>query len=160
MEKMVGEMGKRMRDDGWKGLFGVDVILDSKTGKIYLLEINARQSASATYESQLQKKSNPSGLSVFEAHLASLLGLSTFNLQPSTILDGAQIIARHTNAHIDTGGLATKLRQMNLTVIEYENNAHNADALRIQSGHSLIENVNILNDTGKQIASILNPHGN
>lgn len=153
---MVQDIGKKMRNDGWKGLFGVDVILDSATGKVYLLEINARQPASTTFESQLQKKTNPSGLSVFEAHLASLLKLT--NLQTyklTTVSDGSQIIQRVTKRPLDVKRAAYELRQTGFSVIEYENKAYNTDALRIQSDHSLIQHHGILNDTGKRAVQCL-----
>ena len=52
--KIATDVGNRLRDSGWKGLFGIDVVLEQSTGKLYLLEINCRQPASTTYESQLQ----------------------------------------------------------------------------------------------------------
>jgi len=54
-KKIATDVGNRLRDYGWKGLFGIDVVLEQKTGKLYLLEIDCRQPASTTYESQLQQ---------------------------------------------------------------------------------------------------------
>ena len=53
-KKIVNEAGEKMQQDGWKGLFGIDIVVEKSTGKLYLIEINARQPASATFESQLQ----------------------------------------------------------------------------------------------------------
>lgn len=56
-KKIAVDVGIRLRESGWKGLFGIDVVMEQKTGKLYLLEINCRQPASTTYESQLQSSS-------------------------------------------------------------------------------------------------------
>ena len=54
-KQIVTEIGRKLSKDGWKGLFGIDIIMDEKNGRLYLLEINARQPASTTFESQLPK---------------------------------------------------------------------------------------------------------
>ncbi len=59
--EMARALGARMESAGWRGLFGIDAIIDEKSRKIYLLEINARQPASVTCESILQKSSSPAG---------------------------------------------------------------------------------------------------
>jgi len=53
-KKIVEDVGQNFVKCGWKGLFGIDVVLEEKTGKLYLLEINARQPASTSCESWLQ----------------------------------------------------------------------------------------------------------
>ena len=53
-KKIATDVGLKLQKAGWKGLFGIDVVVDDKTNKLYLLEINCRQPASTTYESQLQ----------------------------------------------------------------------------------------------------------
>ena len=58
-KKIANDVGQRMKKFGWKGLFGIDVVIDKKTGRLYLLEINARQPASASFESGLQQFSFP-----------------------------------------------------------------------------------------------------
>ena len=82
-------------------MFGVDIIAEEKTGRLFLQEINARQPASTTFESQLQQKSEvrnqKSEITTFEAHLASLLNLPNDNYTLISIHDGAQIIQRVTN---------------------------------------------------------------
>ncbi len=52
--EMVATIGNQLRQSGWRGLFGVDVMYDEDKKKLFLIEINARQPASATFESQLQ----------------------------------------------------------------------------------------------------------
>ncbi len=88
---MSKAVGAKMSLEKWLGLFGIDVILDGKSRKIYLLEINARQPASTTCESILQK-SIGKNMTTFEAHIAALLGEKVRNIQK--ISDGAQIVLR------------------------------------------------------------------
>lgn len=89
---MAKKIGEKMKASGWKGLFGIDVV---QGDRVYLLEINARQPASATYESTLQKTNT-----VFENHIKALLGEP---LHPNTpITEGKQIIDRRTMTWIRT----------------------------------------------------------
>ncbi|HEY9583739.1 MAG TPA: ATP-grasp domain-containing protein, partial [Candidatus Paceibacterota bacterium] len=89
IEDMARKIAEKMRRDGWKGLFGIDVIYNEERDCINLIEINARQSASATYESQLQKK-NADHTTIFEAHIKALLH-EPITKPTIQINDGAQI---------------------------------------------------------------------
>lgn len=97
-------VGEKLRKDGWKGLFGIDVIVDERNGQLFLLEINARQPASTTYESQLQHEArsmkHEARLTTFEAHLAALLGEPLVNYSLIPIDDGAQIFLRNADGDI------------------------------------------------------------
>lgn len=86
-------VGSKLRKSGWKGLFGVDIIRDANDGSMYLLDLNARQPASTTFESQLQKESDPNGLSIFEAHLLALLD-SDIDQELTVIESGKRTINR------------------------------------------------------------------
>lgn len=155
IEKIGKKIGKKLRNDGFKGLFGIDVIQDKNTDKIYLLEINARQPASTTYESQLQKQKDSSGLTTFQAHLLSLLNK---NIEQNiiNINKGAQIIYRNQkNKNLNTEKALDKLEQEQLDIIEYENKKPNSEKLRIMTKDSLIEQPDKLNTQGKKIANIL-----
>ncbi len=89
---MALKIGADMKELGWKGLFGIDVL---QGDKLYLIEINARQPASATYESTLQKTNT-----IFENHIKALLGEP---LHPNTVITGGkQIIDRRTMTWIRT----------------------------------------------------------
>ena len=97
--KITKLVGKKLINNGWRGLFGIDVILDSKKKKWYLIEVNARQPASTTYESQLQesqksKVKSQKYITTFEAHLASLLKVEYTGEKLIAIKEGAQIIQR------------------------------------------------------------------
>lgn len=86
------KVGEKMKAAGWKGLFGIDVL---QADRVYLLEINARQPASATYESTLQKTNT-----IFENHIKALLGEP---LHPNMVITGGkQIIDRRTMTWIRT----------------------------------------------------------
>lgn len=145
-------VGKRLKANGWKGLFGIDTIKDAKTGKMYLLEINARQAASAVYESTLQKAADPGSPTLFEAHIAALLRhLGPFHT--AQIQSGAQIVSRvtHTPHAVDT----TTLRAHDLAITAYENTLHNKELFRIQSKVGIMESHNTLNALGKTISSCI-----
>ncbi len=147
IENIAKIVGKRLKVDGWRGLFGVDVIKDSKSGKIYLLEINARQPASAVFESKLQGNKT-----IFKAHMAALENRLTLS-GISKITDGAQIVKRLTNKkfNIDIPSLESK----NLTVMKYENNIYNKELFRIQSTKGIMESHNTFNELGNFIKSCL-----
>jgi len=71
---MATQVGKVMLQDGWKGLYGIDVIVGINRGdKLYLLEVNARQQASASLETQLAHKKEASG--PMDWHLKSFAGI-------------------------------------------------------------------------------------
>ncbi len=92
IKEIALKVGERMRAAGWKGLFGIDVVHGDR---VYLLEINARQPASATYESTLQKTNT-----IFENHIKALLGEPLHTNTPITA--GKQIIDRRTMTWIRT----------------------------------------------------------
>lgn len=150
-KKIANDVGKKLARDGWIGLFGIDSILDDATGKIFLIEINARQPASTTYESELQKKNT-----TFEAHLAALLGLpaKAYKLQP--IQNGAQIIQRMNNSQLPiTKQIQNKLKKNGLNIIPYTNSTPGSDLLRIQSKKSFMAGHNQFNVLGESIKKIL-----
>ncbi len=147
-------VGERMRKEGWKGLFGIDVIQDSQTKEIFLLEINARQPASATFESQLQTRR---GIvpTIFEAHLAALTdndeSLTTDSVR--NIRDGAQIVQRvTTTAHAVN---IANLESQGLSVTPYENAEHNKELFRIQSNEGIMSAHNVLGERGESIRSCI-----
>jgi len=167
-KKIVNDIGDKLRNDGWKGLFGVDIVVEESTGKLYLVEINARQPASTTFESQLQtnthnlqpKADQPwaekpkTYLTTFEAHLASLLDIDLSDHELIKIKDGAQIISRITDhvTHIDPETIQ-HLEKENFILTKYDNTKHGSDLLRIQSKKSIIESHNKFNELGEKILS-------
>ena len=148
-------VGERMRRDGWKGLFGIDVIQDEKTREIFLLEINARQPASTTFESQLQRRLGITP-TVFEAHVAALRESAdeSFDASPMrNVSDGAQIVQRVTAKPrlVDVPAIESR----GLSVTTYENVEHNKELFRIQSNESIMKAHNTLGERGEFIRSCI-----
>ncbi len=55
IRQIATDVGEKLITNNWRGLFGIDVIVERETGKVFLIEINARQQAGATFESYLQQ---------------------------------------------------------------------------------------------------------
>lgn len=155
--RMATDVGLQMARDGWKGLFGMDVIVDEKTGQLYLIEINARQPASTTYESELQKNKSKETLTSFEAHLMSLLALPI--ISPLTALTtGSQIIQRVTSAIKRVAPISKQaLSRLPVKTMYYTNTDLGADLLRIQSKNGIIKRPGELNVLGTTLAYTLDP---
>lgn len=160
-ELIAKKVGQRLLKDGWRGLFGIDVILDKKTQKLYLIEINARQPASTTYESQLQKHVSRImyHVSSFEAHLASLLKLDPDHYELIKITNGAQIIQKVTKDSLQIKQrfkkIGQQLKRNHFNTITYNNTDPETDLLRIQSTRGIIEEHNQFNEYGKKIIHCL-----
>lgn len=151
-------VGKRLIVSGWKGLFGIDVIEDEKTGKLYLIEINARQPASTTCESQLQETKN--SLTTFEAHLASLLKLNAEEYELTPLHNGAQVVKRIIDTEpnillIQKKKLKEKLEAEHFKTIVYNNKNPGSESLRIQSTKGIMKQNNEFNELGKKIIQCL-----
>ncbi len=157
---MAREVASALRNLGWVGLFGIDAIWSTKESRWYLIEINARQPASASYESELQNKikKDESTLTVLEAHVKALLGEPLDEVTLVKISDGAQIIQRVTKKITSVTQLeeaSKKLTENNFKVIPYNNTEHNSDLLRIQSTTSIIETDREFTDVGIEIKDII-----
>lgn len=155
-KKMVSEIGKKLWYSGWKGLFGVDAIVEEKTGKIYLIEINARQPASTTYESELQsmktrEHENTRTVTTFEAHLASVLEVPYSGEQIATVENGAQVIVRVPDEGKRGKEKGKSLGNAGFNVIEYDNSKPGTDWLRIQSTNAIMKAHNEFNEVGEKI---------
>lgn len=152
--RLANTVGVRLARSGWLGLFGIDAVFDPASGSTYLLEINARQPASATFESKLQSiarsDANPEP-TIFEAHVMALTGQrAEATIAP---ISGAQIVKRATTAKqsVDVAALKAK----GLSVIEYDNVEHNKELFRIQSTAGIMEGHGTFNELGKSIASCI-----
>ncbi len=159
-DMLVREVADTLRELGWVGLFGIDAIWSTKESRWYLIEINARQPASASYESELQfsAKQDDDTITILEAHLKALLDEPLGNYSLIKISDGAQIIQRVTKkitslAQVEEA--SKKLTEKNFKVITYNNTEHNSDLLRIQSKTSIIETDNEFTDIGARIKDII-----
>ena len=157
IRETITKLGAKMAKGSWRGLFGIDLIRDARTGRLYLIEINARQPASSTFESSLQmsaRAAGATGMTIFEAHIAALLGEP---LQPIiTIKDGAQIVQRVTSAVKSAPASAAEpLAAAGYETVSYTNTEPNADLLRIQSAHAIMAGHNEFNRHGKEIVRII-----
>ena len=171
-------VGERMRKSGWLGLFGIDCIYDIERDNLHLIEVNARQPASTTYESQLQEQIRELAAdhftthqTIFEAHIAALRNKNTetktkpvrvqARAQIVEINDGAQIILRISalkelrKTDDEIAKISAGLRAQKYTVIEYTNVKPGMDMLRIQSERGIMESHNKFNARGKKILEIV-----
>jgi predicted ATP-grasp superfamily ATP-dependent carboligase len=158
IETMVGEIGSKLRESGWRGLFGIDIMRDDEYNRIVLIEINARQPASTVFESQLQqefRRQGLAGLTIFEAHIHALTDEPiTQHLIP--INDGSQIIQRVTKLLKTVSPVTVQnLKALGHNVIAYTTDALNSNILRIQSDKGIMETHNKFNARGKEILTIL-----
>ncbi len=154
-ESIAEKVGQKMQKENWRGLFGIDVIYDEERDELKLIEINARQPASTTYESQLQAKFKIHGIpgsTVFEAHVNALLKNGKV-LPLIPINDGAQILQRVTKLtrKVDT----SKLTNAGYKVIQYDEIKDNSDLVRIQSDKGIMEVHNKFNKRGKEIITLI-----
>lgn len=155
IQEMAVSIGEKIRKDGWKGLFGIDIIYDEERDAIHLIEINARQPASTTFESELQssvRSEGVTGITMFEAHINSLLDTDI----PENIIeinDGAQILQRVTTNIKSVN--KDKLEASGYKTIEYTNEKINSDLLRIQSAKGIMEAHMKFNKRGKEITDLI-----
>jgi hypothetical protein len=155
---MVHDIGTKLNVAGWRGLYGVDIIRDDERGTIHLIEINARQPASSTFESFLQKENRlqgVNGLTTFEAHIKALTG-EKVEEELIPVNDGAQIIQRVTKkvTSVSSSTIST-LESAGYNVIPYPNTEHNTDLLRIQSARGIMERHGVFNERGKEIVKFV-----
>ncbi|MDB5259512.1 MAG: hypothetical protein JWO73_720 [Candidatus Taylorbacteria bacterium] len=158
IHEIAQKTAEKMKAAGWRGLFGIDLIYDEERDEIRLIEINARQPASTTFESQLQlglRVAGLEGVTTFEAHLASLEGGGT--VQPLIpVYDGAQIIQRVTASKKSVSDKAAKeLDEAGFITIQYPNTKPNADLIRIQNLRGIMETHTKFNLRGKKIVEII-----
>jgi hypothetical protein len=151
-ESIAEKIGKKMQKNNWRGLFGIDVIYNSEKDELRLIEINARQPASTSYESELQKQIDPDGITTFDAHLLSLMNLP-INSALVQINDGAQIVQRVTKKSYESDPV--KLIEAGYKVIIYNNTKSNSDLIRIQSAKGIMETHMKLNKRGKEILDLI-----
>jgi predicted ATP-grasp superfamily ATP-dependent carboligase len=163
IQEMTAKISEKMHTAGWRGLFGIDLIYDEERDEIRLIEINARQPASTSFESQLQlglRIAGVPGVTTFEAHLSALIATPVKSATKKSvgehsihINDGAQIIQRVTTTikALDT----KKLEDEGFVTIPYINTKPNTDLLRIQSLRGIMESHNKFNVRGKKIIEIV-----
>lgn len=95
-----------MKDKGYRGFFGLDFLVEKKTGKIFLSEDNARLTASVPFYTKLELREKAFPLLGY--HLLSFLS-PTENEEvdcDSVSVSGAEIVARNTlETKVKVGGI-------------------------------------------------------
>ncbi|MFA5127483.1 MAG: NUDIX domain-containing protein [Patescibacteria group bacterium] len=149
--KMARAIGARLAQDGWRGLFGIDAAVCTKTRRIYLIEINARQPASTTFESILQEQTDEKGATVFAVHLLALLGIKDAKNNLIAINNGAQIIQRVTEQIPDMRDPIAH-KPVAWRYIRYQNTKPGTDLLRLQTNRAVMTEHDKLNEHGNELA--------
>ena len=159
-EKICQAVGKKLANDEWRGLFGVDILLDRASGKLFLIEINARQPASTTFESQLQSKKSKYGFTTFQAHLSALLEEKKEISKLISINNGAQItqkvlLNKFKLSSSQLASFSAKLKKNKFRFFFYENSEPESDWIRIQSFGGLLKDENSLNQNGQKLNKLI-----
>lgn len=96
INQMTLKVGEQMATDGYKGYFGLDFLIEQTTGKWYLLECNARLTASFGFYTQLEKLAERKSL--LEWHVDSFednLANNQSSVSRSKEAKGCQIAVRN-----------------------------------------------------------------
>lgn len=158
IDKLAMQVGNKMRVDGWKGLFGIDVVVEEGTGNVYLIEINARQPASTTYESQIQARTRREDnmITTFETHLSALMDIDLSGYELVPVTSGAQIIQRITDQTATVSDeTVADIEALGCSVRRYRNEKMGSELLRIQLVESIVDKHNELTALGQSIESSL-----
>lgn len=114
IEVISRNLGKLMNEKGFRGFLGIDFLIEEKTGKIYLSEVNARMTASAAFYTLLEIGSGSIPLLAY--HMAEFLGKSIKDkFEENNNLVGSQVIMR-------SGRSLTNVDSHLFGVFKYENN--------------------------------------
>ncbi len=147
-------IGQNMVKEGWRGLFGLDLIKDKKW---LVIEINARQPASAGLETLLQRNQGK-GITILATHFAGLLDLplpaSCSEMQKSLqkIEKGSRLIVRKKNKNIVKLKNLRKMPGTKITLSGLKNEKHNAELFQIQNfNNGLVKNNGQLNKIAREI---------
>ena len=154
-EKVFSELthaiGKKLQQEGYRGAFGIDTIVNTETGKLHLIEINARQPASIPTETYLQQQSGQDGMTIFEAHVSAMMGLTAGEM--IEMHDGGQLIQRVTEIQKEYNPLwAEALKDLKEVMsIPSPGTTPGAELLRIRSTKSVMKEHGQFNKLGDDI---------
>lgn len=94
IKKLMNSIGETMRKKGFLGLFGTDVII--RDSEIFLIEVNARQTANIPLQTQLELYADVTPLHLI--HLCYFLDIDVEKIEHEFIpLYGSQIFLRSNN---------------------------------------------------------------
>lgn len=131
---MVKEVGKLMQNDGFRGLFGIDVVLQDNVNPI-LIEVNARQTANIALQTRLELKADVTPLSLI--NLAEFLDITIEENPPIEIipLEGSQVFLRaKTDNFIVNHSLKSGIYRL-----QSDNAAIDWNSLQLKDGVILID---------------------
>lgn len=95
IERLTDRVGQIMNSSGYRGYFGLDFIVENRTGKIFLSENNARLTASVPFFSKLEQKADENPLLLY--HISSFLDdypIELTNYDSSDLL-GSEVVLRN-----------------------------------------------------------------
>jgi predicted ATP-grasp superfamily ATP-dependent carboligase len=109
MREITDKVGLLMAEDGYKGYFGLDFIVEDGTGKVFLQEINARLTASSSFYTTLEIEAGRAPL--LFGHIGAFLNdksgytseVSYFlnnNKNDSSEVSGMQLIIRNSKVKL------------------------------------------------------------
>ena len=149
-------VGEKLTQSGWQGCFGTDFIIEDETKVVYLIEVNARQTASVVFESKLQKLSNPRGLTTFEAHLKALVNLPVEG-ELVKVSEGSRFLQRLTDRVLPLN-VAKKLNEFGFETIVFNPETDGDDLLHICSAGNLMQAPGQPSELGRQVLETLIKH--
>lgn len=97
--KFSQTIGQSMMQKGYRGYFGLDFLIENKSGKVFVSEINARMTASSAFYTRLEHGRDLIPLMAY--HLGSFLNKGISSDYRSEIeIHGSQIILKNSNYNI------------------------------------------------------------
>jgi len=97
LRRIVITIGNELKRQGYRGAFGVDLVL-GKNRKLHVIEVNARQTNSFVYESEVQRLrygvQGIEGETTMGLYFKCLLGCDTGKETLPETLEGAQVLVR------------------------------------------------------------------
>ncbi len=92
-------IGQSMMQKGYRGYFGVDFLIENKSGKVFVTEINARLTASSAFYTRLEYGMDLTPLMAY--HIGSFLDWKiSSDYKPEKEIQGSQIILKNNNYNI------------------------------------------------------------
>lgn len=101
-------LGKVMQKNGFGGIFGIDFLIENKTGRVFLSEINARMTASTAFYTKVEMGLNIIPLMAyhFAQFLVKDLTVKSFSGGSEDEIKGSQLILRndYKDSHVSALG--------------------------------------------------------
>lgn len=92
IEYISANIGQLMKRNGFKGFFGIDFLVETKSGRIYITEINARLTASTAFFTRLERGAKL--IPLLEYHYGAFLNSELPIKRGEMPISGSQVIIR------------------------------------------------------------------